>query len=169
GEVDALLDLVPRTSQRVVISAGYPDEIEDLVERRVKKAIRYPAEPAIPEDEPVLPISGTIGYVVVAGTQKLDLLGRQLSERNDRPPPILFFGLDERAAVVAEQLSVRGFVVGAIDDIDADVAIAASETTRAELAEESDDELGQTISFDVPPDAATLLARHGGDADAVVL
>src|SRR5690606_28211 len=108
GEVDALLDLVPRTSQRVVISAGYPAEIEDLIERRVKKAIRYPAEPAIPEDEPVLPISGTIGYVVVAGAQKLDLLGRQLSERNDRPPPILFFGLDERAAVVAEQLSVRG-------------------------------------------------------------
>src|SRR5690606_2867356 len=69
----------------------------------------------------------------------------------------------------AEELSVRGFVVGAIDDADADAAVVSTETTRAELVEAAEGQLGQTISFEVPSDATTLLARHGGDDDAVVL
>lgn len=167
---DALLDLIPRDAQRVVVSSALPEEVEDLVERRVKRALRYPAEPAIPDEGPPPQPRGQVSYLLLSETQKLEVLARQLSSPEERgTPPILFLGSDERAALLAEQLSVRGFVVGAIDDADADVAVVSSDTGRAELVEEAEGALGQTISFEVPPDAATLLARHGGDDDAVVL
>jgi ATP-dependent RNA helicase DeaD len=168
--VDSLLDLIPRDAQRVIISSAFPGEVEDLVERRVKRAIRYPAEPAVPDALPRQPLEGQIGYVVVTERQKLEVLARQLTAPEAHgTPPILFLGSDERAALLAEQLSIRGFVVGAIDDPEADVAVVSSGTTRAELIEEAPGDLGQTISYEVPPDATTLLARHGGDGDAVVL
>lgn len=166
--VDALMDLIPRDAQRIVISSALPDEVEDLIARRVKRAIRYPAEPAVPGEAP--PIEGRIGYVLLSGGQKLDVLARQLTSAGESAtPPVLFLGSDERAAELAEQLSVRGFLVGAIDDPDSDAAVVSSGTTRAELLEEIEGELGQTISFEVPADAETLIARHGGDEDAVVL
>jgi len=168
--VDALLDLIPRDAQRVVISGALTEEVEDLVERRVKRAIRYPAEPAIPGEQPATPLQGQIGYVIVSDQQKLEVLARQLaSPQEGAAPPILFLGSDERAAQLAEQLAIRGFIVGAIDDPEADVAVVSSDTTRAELVEASPAGIGQTISFEVPPDAATLQARHAGDESAVVL
>lgn len=168
--VDAIMDLIPRDAQRVVFSTALPDEVEDLIARRVKRAIRYPAEPAVPDEAPPAPLEGRIGYVLLSASQKLEVLARQLGTKEESgPPPVLFLGSDERAAQLAEQLSVRGFLVGAIDDPDADVAVASSGTTRAELLAEADEGLGQTISFEVPADAEALLARHGGDDDAIVL
>lgn len=168
--VDSIMDLIPRDAQRVVLTTALPEEVEDLVARRVKRAIRYPAEPAVPDETPPAPLEGRIGYVLLSAAQKLEVLARQLGAGEEGgTPPILFLGSDERAAQLAEQLSVRGFVVGAIDDADADVAVVSSATTRAELLAEADGGLGQTISFEVPADAETLLARHGGDDDAIVL
>jgi ATP-dependent RNA helicase DeaD len=168
--LDALLDLVPRDAQRIVLSAGFTAEVEDMVERRVKRALRYPAEPALPDELPT-PLVGKIGYVLIAGREKLDVLARQLSGSKGEggPPPVIFCRTDERAAALAEQLSIRGFVVGGGEDTDADVAVASSETTRAELLEEAEEGLGQTISYDVPADVATLAARHEGDNDAVIM
>jgi ATP-dependent RNA helicase DeaD len=168
--VDGLLDLVPRDAQRVLISAALTAAVEDLVERRVKRALRYPPEPALPERGPVAPALGVIGYVVTAESAKLDLLAEQLARREEgTSPPIIFCRNDERAAELAERLSMRGFVVGQAGDPEADVAIAAGGVSLTELAEDLDGEVGQTISHDVPGDAATLRARHTGDDDAIVL
>ncbi|HET8653926.1 MAG TPA: DbpA RNA binding domain-containing protein, partial [Longimicrobiaceae bacterium] len=169
--VDTLLDLVPRDAQRVVVSAAFPEEVNDLIERRVKRALRYPPEAALPEEREV-PAEGQVGYVLVSEQEKLDVLGRQLAGKEPgAPPPVLFARDDERAAELAEHLSVRGFVVGPAGDLEADVAVATSDTTRADLLDEADEDegLGQTISFDVPADADTLRARHAGDDDAVVV
>src|SRR5690606_15742050 len=104
--VDTLLDLVPRDAQRVVVTASLPGEVEDLVERRVKRALRYPAEPAIPEEQ--APALGTIGYVLVPEREKLDVLSRQLGAAGEEgAPPVIFCRNDERAATLAEQLSIR--------------------------------------------------------------
>lgn len=167
--VDALLDLVPRDAQRVVISAEISDAVEDLVDRRVKRALRYPSEAALPEERNA-PIEGRIGYVLVTAAEKLDVLARQLAPREESgAPPVIFCRNDDRAAELAEQLSIRGFAVGGAGDSDADVAIATSDSTREELLEEADEGLGQSVSYDVPADARTLLARHRGDEDSVVL
>ncbi len=166
--VETLMDHVPREAQRVVVSSAFPTEVEDLVDRRVKRALRYPAEPAIPEVEQPAPI-GNLAYSLVTEGRKTEALARLLSERREAgAPPILFFRTDERAAEVAEALTLRGFLVGAADDEEIDVAIAAAGTTREELATDAGAPLGRTISYDVPADERALTARHGGDPDALV-
>jgi ATP-dependent RNA helicase DeaD len=168
-QVDGVLDLVPREAQRVLFSGAFPDEVRDIADRRIKRALQYPSEAALPEER-AGPSEGEISYVIIRGGDKVDVLVRQLAQpKQGAVPPVIFCRTDERAAVLAEQLAVRGFLVGAVDDEQADVAVVASDATRAELLEEGGGSLGQTISFDVPSDAATLTKRHGGDPDAVML
>jgi ATP-dependent RNA helicase DeaD len=167
--LETLLDHVPRDAQRVLLTAAFPAEITELIDRRVKRALRYPSEAAVPEQHPA-PTEGSIGYVLVPEAQKLELLARALSGRSvGGTPPILFFRTDERAAVVAEQLTVRGFVIGELGDAEADVVVATVGVSRAELGEEAEVAPDQTISYDVPADEDTLLERHAGDGNAIVM
>ncbi|CAN5740341.1 DEAD/DEAH box helicase [soil metagenome] len=167
--VDAVLDLIPRDAQRVVFSPAFTLQVQDLVERRVKRALSYPAESVLAEERGST--SGSVGYVLVSEREKIDVLARQLREPRDAgdSPPVIFCRSDDRASDLAEALSIRGFVVGSSGDGDADVAIALSDATREEMEKDSDGPLGQTISFDVPADARTLTSRHAGDVDAVIL
>ncbi|MBV9774977.1 MAG: DbpA RNA binding domain-containing protein, partial [Gemmatimonadetes bacterium] len=167
--VETILDHAPRDAQRVVITSTFNADIDDLVDRRVKRALRYPPQPAVPDAEEPAPLEGNIGYALVPERQKVDTLARLLGEQREREqPPVLFCRTDERAAEVAEALTLRGFLVGEVDDADADVAVVAAGTTRAELAEEGAT-VGRTISYDVPADERVLAARHGGDRDALIL
>jgi ATP-dependent RNA helicase DeaD len=169
-QVDSLLDLIPRDAQRVVVSASMPEPVEDLIERRVKRALRVPAEAAVREERDGAPIEGSVAYVIATEREKLELLAGQLHDREPgSSPPIIFCRSDERAANLAEQLTLRGFFVGQVDETEADVAIAAGGALLEELTEDLDRDRGQTISFDVPADPATLRGRHLGDEDAVVL
>lgn len=168
--LETLLDHLPRDAQRVLLSATMSPPVEDLADRRVKRALRYPAEPAIPEPAAPAPVEGQVGYIVVPDAQKLELLARALGGREPGgAPPVLFCRTDERAATIAEALTIRGFVLGELEDEDADVVIAAADVTRAGLIEDAGVEPTQTISYDVPADEETLRARHQGDADAIVL
>lgn len=166
--VETLLDHAPRDAQRVVLSAASNAATDDLVDRRVKRALRFPAEPAVAEAEPAP--EGALGYAVVLEEAKTDAIVRLLgAARVGEGPPVLFCRSDERAAVLAEALSVRGFLVGEIDDPETDVAVASAGSSRAEMIEEGGEEPGRTISFDVPADEEQLRARHAGDAAALVL
>lgn len=168
SDVDAILDLIPRDAQRVLLTAEWKDEIEDIADRRIKKALRYPAgrsDGAAAKDA----TDATLAYVVVGSDGKLELLAAQLRNREaGGAPPVIFTRSDERTAELAEQLAARGFLVGAPGDEEADLILAESGITRADLLDEAD-EIGQTISFDVPADVGTLKARHEGDASAVVM
>jgi len=167
--LETLLDHLPRDAQRVMLSTVLTAALEDLVDRRVKRALRFPPEAAVPEHTPAA-TEGEVGYVVVPEAQKLDLVARALSGREPGgAAPVLFFRTDERAALLAEALTMRGFVLGEVGDEETDVTIASAGTSRAELAEDAGTEPGQTISYDVPADEDALLARHGSDTDAIVL
>jgi len=171
GQVDALVNLVPRDAQRIVISAEISAPIENFAERRVKRALRYPSEAAIADGRPAAAPTVSVGYLVASESEKLRLLAMQLRGRDPGgPPPIIFCRGDERAADLAERLSIRGFLVGDPGDEDADVAIAAADLYDGKETDGNEglDE-GQTISFDVPADVPTLLARHGHDSDGVIL
>ncbi|MBA2245485.1 MAG: DbpA RNA binding domain-containing protein [Gemmatimonadetes bacterium] len=166
--VDTLLDHIPRDAQRVLFTSALTDEIEDLIDRRIKRALRYPSAPAVADDQPPVP-DGEVGYVVATEREKIELLARLLSGRREADvPPVLHCRSDERAAQVAELLTMRGFLVGELSDPDADIAVVAAGTSRAELVEEGGIEPARTISYDVPPDAETLRARHAGDPKAVI-
>jgi len=167
--LETLLDHLPRDAQRVLFSTAFSPALEDMVDRRVKRALRFPPEAAVPDGAPS-EAGGAVGYIVVPEAQKLDLLARALAARDaGGAPPLLFCRTDERAALVAEALTLRGFTLGELGDEDADAVIASAATSRAELEEESGEEAGQTISFDVPEDEEILVARHSGDGSAIVL
>jgi ATP-dependent RNA helicase DeaD len=163
--LDTLLDQLPRTAQRILVTAALTPELGDLVERRVKKAMHYPPGAASPEAAEPPPARGELGYVVSAAPEKLEILTRLLrNARGTGAPPTLFCRTDERAAELAEALAQRGFAVGELDDEEREVGVAASEATREELGDPT-----RTISFDVPLDEAQLLARHEGDDAAAIL
>lgn len=166
--VDTLLDHVPKEAQRVVFTARITDQIEDLIERRVKKAHRYPAEAAIGSGS--TPTAGEAGYVLVPERDKIEILARLLaSPRQQSAPPAIFFRNDERGALAAESLALRGFVIGELEDDDAHAVVTAGGAARADLIESSGEEPDRSISYDVPADAEQLLARHGGDVRALVM
>jgi len=127
------------------------------VDRRVKRAIRYPTQAASPDPhaEPE-PMVGMVGYVPVSEREKVDVVARLLGgERDGEAPPLLVCRTEERAAQVAEALSLRGFAIGDPEDDEADVIIVGTDEAAAGAA-------GTVISFDVPGDEASLTARHGG-------
>lgn len=168
--VDTLLDHLPRDAQRIVVTSAMSAEIDDLIDRRVKRALRYPAEAAVPDAAPAA-TEGRVGFTFATETEKLELLARLLGRTGDEAPaPLAYFRSAERAARVAEELSMRGFLIGEPGEAGADVVIVMDdETTRAQLAEESGAVLGRGISYDVPSDPELLRARHAGDADALLL
>ncbi|HEX9940044.1 MAG TPA: DEAD/DEAH box helicase, partial [Longimicrobium sp.] len=155
--LETIFDNVPRTAQRVVVSAAITATVQDLVDRRVKRAIRYPTQAASPDPnaEPE-PITGMVGYVPVSERQKVDVVARLLGgDRDGDAPPLLICRTDERAAQVAESLALRGFMIGDPEDDEADVIVVGSDEAAADAS-------GTVISFDVPGDEASLKARHGG-------
>src|SRR5690606_23725273 len=88
--VEMLMDHLPRDAQRVVVSAAFPDEVRDLIDRRVKRALTYPAESVIVEERNV-PVTGHVGFVLAREAEKLDILARQLAharEEEGHPPPV---------------------------------------------------------------------------------
>lgn len=167
GALETLIDHAPREAQRVVLSSVSDAATEDLVDRRVKRAVRFPVEPAVPDEEQPQ-LEGTISYTIVSETAKLEALVRLLAAR-EGAPPVVFFRSDDQAAETAEALSVRGFLVGEADDPDTDVVVASAGTTRADLVEETGEEPGPTLSFDVPADEEMLRNRHAGDPAARIL
>ncbi|HEX2202056.1 MAG TPA: DEAD/DEAH box helicase, partial [Longimicrobium sp.] len=169
--VEALFDNVPREAQRVVLSAELTPGVQDLVDRRVKRAIRYPSQPALADQAEAVEVTGVVGYIAVSEREKVDVLARLLGgERDGDAPPLLVCRTDERAAQVAEALSLRGFLVGDAGDEEADVLIVGSDEGVGEAAGEGGGHYGGTvISFDVPPDDRTLKLRHGGETTGFVL
>ncbi|HEX2208221.1 MAG TPA: DbpA RNA binding domain-containing protein, partial [Longimicrobium sp.] len=164
--LETLFDHVPRDAQRVIVTSEVTDAVEDLASRRVKRAIRYPATAADPRSmEPEAAPTATVGYVPVGPRDKVDVVARLLGGRGDSAP-VLYCRTDERAAELAEALTLRGFLVSDADDPDADVVVLGS---SSDDEDEPDLPSGPVISYDVPADEETLRARHGGDDPGFVL
>jgi len=156
-QLETLFDNVPRTAQRVIVTAATTPAVQDLVDRRVKRAIKYPTQAASPDPhaQPE-PTTGMVGYVPVSERDKVDVVARLLGGGSDGDaPPLLVCRTEERAAQVAEALSLRGFMIGDPEDDEADVIVVGTDEAAAGAA-------GTVISFDVPGDEASLRARHGG-------
>lgn len=166
--LETLFDHLPRDAQRVIITAEVIEPVEDLAGRRVKRAIRYPAEAAVPDNVPAPAPTSTVGYVPVADRDKVDTVARLLggNGRGEGDVTVLYCRTEERAAQVAEALSMRGFLVGDADDPDTEVAVIGS---APDAEDEAETPAGQVISFDVPSDEETLAARHGGEDPGFIL
>jgi len=165
--LESLFDNLPRTAQRVVVTGETTSAVQDLVDRRVKRAIRYPVQAAVPDESAAAgETTGVVGYVPVAERDKVDTVARLLGG-GDGEAPVLVCRTDERAAQVAEALSLRGFLVGEPGDADADVVVVGSTEALGEMGDGAS--AGTVISFDVPADEESLRARHSGPSTGFVL
>ena len=168
-QMEGLFDNIPRTAQRVIVSGAMTPAVQDLIDRRVKRAIRYPAESQVPQETGTPEVTGVVGYVPVSEREKVDVVARLLGgDRAGEAAPVLVCRTDERASQVAEALAMRGFLVGDADDEDADVAVVGSDEQLAGLGG-NEGPSGTVISFDVPADEHSLRARHGGGMTGFVL
>jgi len=166
---ETLFDHVPRGAQRVLFTAETSAAVEDLVDRRIKRGLRYPPVPAMPDEEPQA-LTGVVGYVIVSEREKVETVARLLGgDRDGDAPPILVCRSEERAAEIAEALSLRGFMAGDVDDDDVDVAVVSSGMEPEELAGRVGAHPATVISFDVPADETVLRALHGGAMTGFVL
>ena len=167
---ETLFDHAPRGAQRVLFTADLTPGVEDMVDRRIKRALRYPPTPADPASVEPQSATGVFGYVIVSEREKLETVARLLGgDRDGDAAPVLVCRSEERAAQVAEALALRGFMAGDADDEDVDVAVISAGAGPEELGEQLGGNPATVISFDVPPDEATLRALHGGEMTGFVL
>lgn len=155
--IESLTAAVPADAQRILVT-GDPSRVRDYVERHVRRALTIPKVEAA---ETEADASALLGYVVWPERRKLDELSVLLSGRGG-PPPLIFCRSDERAALVAEGLSARGYVVGPAGDVEAHVAVAAASADDVDTAGHL------PLSYDVPQDVQALEARHRGGGLVVV-
>ncbi len=163
--LETLFDHVPRDAQRIIITAQTSDAVDDLASRRVKRAIRYPATAADPKSqEPAPEPTATVGYVPVPERDKLDTLARILGGGGGSAP-VVHCRTDERAAQVAEPLTLRGFLVSDADDADADVIVldylAALWAESEDLSPDLRDELMTTVADYIAFSGHKLYAPFG--------
>ncbi len=161
-ELETLLDQLPKESQRVLFSDALTKEVEELAERRVKRALRWPPEPAR-----VAPAQGgrePLRYELVLAAEKTAALARLL---DSRPGSVaVFTRTHEGAAVLAELLAQRGFAVGEAPGEGVQVVVLAA---SAGEGEKPDNAFSGRISADVPTDVRTLLGSHPHGGDNLVL
>jgi ATP-dependent RNA helicase DeaD len=156
-ELEALLQVVPRDAQRVIISAELTPDVVHLAEAHARRALHVPARSA----DPLAPTpavrhpEGDVGYVIAAGNERFELLARLLADYPTRRRAVV-----ARTAAAAETLSAaiarRGWRVG-LDE-------AAIRVVRAGARPDAD----LVIGFGAPLDAADFSATFlSGDVFVV--
>jgi ATP-dependent RNA helicase DeaD len=145
-DLEALLQIVPRAAQRVVITPETTPEIDSFVEAHVRRALNVPARAAEPgaSHQPAGHPEGDLGYIVVPAGERIDALARLLAARAEQRRAVVTRNAADRAQV-GEALLRRGFAIG-------DEASAVSVAVASARPEDAD----VVIGFGAPLDAAAL-------------
>jgi ATP-dependent RNA helicase DeaD len=146
--------LLPRDAQRVVTSAQLDSAVERFIEAQVRRPLTVPARAADPDAAPPSAVAGQIGYVVVAESQKLDVLARLLDGGEGQA--LVRARTAARAEYVHGELSRRGVASGDSAPIRV-ISFAAG-------AAEAD----RVVSYDVPFDADELRRVHAAGGTVLV-
>lgn len=177
AEVETLTDTVPRGGQRIVVSAEIGDEVEDYVERHVRRALRIPARPREERGPARTEPLGSVGYAVVAESDKTAALAALLAERQADEGAVVHCRTEARATALTEAVRLRGFLATAAggattEDTALAQAAAAAAGTEPEAAARGELEPdvlvtwmdtprgSPAISHDVPFDDESLAERH---------
>lgn len=167
--VETLASLVPHDAQRVLMSLPLDNAAEEFAERHVRRAARVPAD--APPGAETAPPEHTIHYVVVEGSKAEAACAAVAHSLADGAAHVLLFcRSDDQAADAGDFLALHGFACSAPGDADAPVWLH-SHAPPCQVGEASSaPEHVATLSYDVPPDPRTLLARHarGGPATTLV-
>jgi len=152
--LETLTDSLPRDAQRVVVAGEISAELDDYIERHVRRALRLPPRAA---EQPAAP-GASVAYSTAAPAGRLGALVRLLEGAAAGRERVVFCGKGRQAAELADALALRGFAVG----MEGGVQIAAPEAGGRDFPE------AFAISYQVPQDAATLADRHAGGGAVLV-
>lgn len=167
GMVETLLEFLPKSGQRVVVSLPVTAEIEDFVARHVKRAVHVPPR-AVEVDEEGGPRRGDVRFRIVDEPKEVAALALAAEQLADDARHVVFFCRSEDvAADVGDYLTLRGYAAGAPGDADAPVWIAVDELEALRALEAAEGAL--VVSFDVPAGPDSLDRRHGGGRGGTVL
>jgi ATP-dependent RNA helicase DeaD len=151
--LETVASLIPGDAQRVVTSAVLDSEVERFVETHARRALTIPSRPADPErgrsPEPL----GQIGYMVVPGREKPEMLARLLEGADEA---LVRARTAARAEHVLGELSRRG------------VADGDGVRVRATPFEGDAGESARIVSYDVPFSADDLRRLHATGGTVLV-
>jgi ATP-dependent RNA helicase DeaD len=166
-ELESLLEFLPRDGQRVVVSLPMTPEVEDFVERHVKRAVHVPPQAAL-ADAAESPRRGEIRFRIVEEPKEDHALA--LAEEileGDARHLVLFCRSEDRAADAGDFLTLHGFRAGAPGEGDLPVWLAVDELEALPALEAAGDIA--VVSLDVPAGPDSLDRRHGGGRGGTVL
>jgi ATP-dependent RNA helicase DeaD len=138
--------LVPRDAQRVVTSGRLDGGADRFIEAHVRRAFTVPSRPADPTPTPAAEPVGQIGYLVLAESEKPELLARLLE--GVEGSIVIRVRNASRGAAVRADLIRRG--VTAAGDAVQVLDFTAGDDARAE----------RVISYDVPFSGDDLRRLH---------
>ncbi len=168
GELEALLEFLPKDAQRVVLALPTPPEIEDFVKRHARRAVQLPPR-AVEVEAEAGPRRGEVRYRIVDEPRAAGALQLTAELLEDARHVCLFFASDDDAADVGDFLSLHGYHGGPPGDPSAPLWLAS--TTGGELPARRALEGAEAVpvSFDAPTGPDALDRRHGGGRGGVVL
>lgn len=138
--LETVLVSVPAHAQRVITTATLTRDVDRFIEAHVRRAMTIPPRPGDEDARPAARTDGpggSVSYVVVSGPGKEAVLARLVERETLQRVAVRS---RREAEALAAAIRVRGFdavEVGAYSD---------------------DSAAGAAVAFDVPPDAASLVA-----------
>lgn len=171
--VRTLLEGVPATAQRVVVTLPLTPSGAALVEGAIRKVIHVPSRPA--EGGAVareIPQRGEVRYRVVGESRPDAVLPSvaSLLDGGEMHHVVVFCRSEDAAADLGDHLTLHGYLAGEVGDPEAPVWLAVDElAARAVVREADDPSVIATLSADVPVGPDSLDRRHGSGGSGVVL
>jgi ATP-dependent RNA helicase DeaD len=164
GDVEALLAFLPKEGQRIVLALPLSAEIEDFVERHVRRAMSIPPR-AVGPATAAPPQRGEVRYRIVEEPREAGALQLVAELLEDARHCCLFFATEDGAADVGDYLTLHGYAAGAPGEEAAPVWLAVRELdARAALADGV-----VPVSYDAPTGPDSLDRRHGGGRGGVII
>jgi ATP-dependent RNA helicase DeaD len=162
--IESLLVTVPREAQRIIVAESASSEVDDFVERHVRRALHVPprsiadraAGPAARAPVP----SNVLGYLIVSEIEKTATVAALLSTEPSNRNRLLFCRTPLVADRVLSELSLRGFQARPVESGSSTLELAAAAGAGTGAAPH--------ISHDVPLDHEMLLERHPESGIVVV-
>jgi ATP-dependent RNA helicase DeaD len=171
--VRTLLEGVPATAQRVVVTLPLTPAGAALVEGTVRKVVHVPPRPAEGAAAPSeAPHRGELRYRVVGESRPDAVLPAvaSLLDGGEMHHVVVFCRSEDAAADLGDHLTLHGYLAGEVGDPDAPVWLAVDEmAARAVIREADDPAVIATLSADVPVGPDSLDRRHGSGGGGAVL
>lgn len=167
--VESIIEAVPEDAQRVVVSLPLTDEVANLAERHVRRGVHIPPRAVSDRNATSVPDRGTVDYRIVSEPREeaalsllADLLSGGTVER-----VVLYVRSEDRAADVADMMTLHGFPAGAPGAQDFRVWVAVDEIEALPAVEGVPGLM--PVSVDVPSGPDALDRRHGAGRGGYVL